>query len=156
MAGTHQIKLAVMKKLIREQVKNIEAWILLDRHRHFQAKVQAYYHNGLVTVNIFDDQLLIHQKTSHSLNAALAGAQIGGITLYDDATRDERTEKWLNSYNAQCDLIGGSPKNLTERAREQGYYFTNRDEKTGRYTSCFRMGGLDMLSAIGWFVHRAI
>ncbi len=141
-------------KQVRETAaaKSISAWVILKEGKEI-ATVQAYYSNaGVVQADVWDalTGTLSHQRRAggygyDKLTAAMSGAWIGGIQIYDHSVHCEAAMK---EYLAEGH----------ERAVEElfGVQFANWSRETGKYESCFYHSGLDRLKSFGFQVIQAI
>ena len=77
--------------------------------------------------------------------AAIQGLHIDGIEMTDHCATNAESAAWLQAYiNAE------SKERVVRDANSAGYLFANGNE------SCYRMSGLDILTAIGYQIIGAI
>lgn len=159
------------KKLCAKQVretsfgKGISAYVILRSDGKHVATVQAaFLDSGNVMVDIWGPHFLEHQGKSggygyDKFTAAIAGAKIDGVTIYDHSVGvwDERQSdqyKDLNSLMARYNRSENKDGNWQDKARAIGASFSNW--KDGKYHSLYYISGLERLTAMGYKVIQAI
>jgi hypothetical protein len=143
-----------MSKQVRESkaAQSVTAYVILKNGEHI-ATVQALFTNsGNVKVDVWDKTQLIHQGKADGygydkFTAALSGAVIDGIMLYNhcekDALCDEILKNQTNDSNYWCDAQD-----------KHGVWSANY--KNDRYDSCFYIEGMRRLEAFGYTVIKAL
>ena len=130
--------------------KSISAWIVLRKGKHV-ATIRAHFGNSRVLVNVFDfapgEQGFQSGSASgygyDKFTAALDGLTVDGNLLTDHA----------RSHGAPKPPRGmtGYPDGFKV---PKGYTLANY--RDGQWQSCFRLSGLDYLTALGYTVIKAI
>ena len=148
-----------MKQVIdTAAAKSISAYIILKEGVHI-ATVQAHFANsGGVIVDVFNTKEgLIHQGKAggygyDKFTAALAGAVIDGVKLYDHCGGYEPSDKALKEKGVE--LYQTDEKKAEDFADKYGMDFFNWVD--GKPMSCYFKSGLDRITALGYIVIKAI
>lgn len=85
------------------------------------------------------------------VTAALSGQSIDGITLADHCHQDDETRKLLAEMPTgfdECTEFDGRIR------REHGCTVSNWSQELNRYTSVYRLPGLEQLNAMGYRVRQ--
>lgn len=145
-------------KQVRETAagKSISAWVIINKKNVHIATVQAHFGNSEARVDVWGIGTMLHQGKAggygyDKMTAAMAGAVIDGIKLYDHCGghNDKAIEKALAQYNKDKTLQNKIEKRLGAR-------FTNWSSEKQAYTSLYYCSGLDRLSALGYRIIQAI
>lgn len=139
--------------------KAISAYVILNKKREVVAYVSVFH---TTTINGHQKWVDVYQPKDPSenkftqyvgrtLNEALHGAVIDGVTLYDDSSDDEASKKILDKYlNAKNEE---ERNKLMQKAFKAGMIFTNW-RKHG-WTALYYLGGMDRLKNFGYEVIQA-
>lgn len=162
-----------MTKQVRETAagQSISAYIVLNKKGQHVATVQMHYGSSAVTVDIW------HEASNHcplqqgrasgygydKRTAALSGLVIDGHVMTDHCSREgaPRIPKGLKRYPSDFKVKPGySLANYQSRFITFGFDPTLHEregfEGNDGYESCYRLPGLEYLSAIGYRVLQAI
>lgn len=141
-----------------KQADNISAYVILNKKGQHVATVQALYGNGGgVQVDVWGKSELIHQVKVggygyDKFTAALAGAVIEGIKMYDHCGGYEPEEKALKAKAVKLYAIDVDKGKRF--AAKHGMSFANWVD--GKPTSAFFASGLDRLLSFGYQVIKAV
>jgi hypothetical protein len=137
---------------------DLSAYVILNKKGVHVATVQAHYGSGGgVQVDVWGKSELIHQVKVggygyDKFTAALAGAVIDGVKLYDHCGGYEPEEKALKARLVK--VASTNPDQAKRLANKHGMHFGNWVD--GKPTSAFFVSGLDRLSTLGYKVIKAI
>lgn len=133
----------------------LHAWAIQDQFGHDQGMVHARWSNGKWRVDVYDTQKMTFQGSGSTINSALAGAQIAGITMTDDAVKSKAAERWLHNYlNGEVGGYESRNKFWAQQAQWNGLLLTNL--KDGQFTACYEIGGLEKLTAMRYKIIQVL
>jgi len=141
--------------------KSISAWVILNRKGVFVARVQAHYGQSRVLVNVWTmtgDVPLQEGSASgygyDKFTAALSGLIIDGHKMTDHCGENRKPPKghsvWPDGTKAPKGYRFG---NYVQKGH--GDLFGLPEDAEG-WTDCWRISGLEYLSALGYQVISAI
>ena len=142
------------KKQVRETAaaKSIGAWIVMNGKDQV-ATVHAHFGNSRVTVDVWSPTKLIFQGSAvgygyDKFAAALSGAIIGGIKIFDHCETSDETKS----------ALAAQPE---DREANNFYWLSQIGLTPANYvngipTSCFYISGLDRLVSFGCTVIKVI
>lgn len=163
---TTATKKSTSKKQVRETApgKSISAWVIMRNDGKHVATVQAaFLDSGGVWVDVYGPHSIEHQGRAggygyDKLTAALSGAIIDGITIYDHSVGNYNAENTkypdLNKLMQRYKRAGENAKNWQNEAKLIGASFSNWLD--GEYKSLYYISGLERLTAMGYKVIQAI
>lgn len=132
----------------------VSAWVVL-KDGQLVATVQAS-HTQAVRVDVWDErthELSFQGRASgygyDKLTAAMSGAVIGGVRIYDHSVTCP--EGW-EEYNDEAH----NDEKTDAIRKKYGCEFANWSRETGKYQSCYYVVGLDRLKVLGFMVVKAI
>jgi hypothetical protein len=158
MTTTKQKTKTLSRKQVRETApgRSISAWVILNPDNKHVATVQAaFLDSGIVMVDVWGKHELIYQGKAggggyDKFIAALSGAVIDGIEMYDHSVRNERATELL-------DIVINLPYDEAERiCNVEGYSIANWHTENKKFRSVFVKPGLDRLADLGYKVIKAI
>lgn len=141
-----------------KQSDSISAYVILNKKGKHVATVQALYGNsGGVQVDVWGEYKLVHQVKVggygyDKFTAALAGAVIDGIKIYDHCGGYEPEEKALKDKAVKLYAIDADKGKRF--ATKHGMRFANWVD--GKPTSAYFDSGLDRLRSFGYQVIKAV
>lgn len=130
--------------------------IVILKNGKYVATIQTLT-GGSVQVDAWTNSGIIHQRKAGGygydrFTAALRGATIDGVRMYDHCVQSEETLAYLAQYNS---AIGEDAKRaIYDRARAAGIEFANYSEKG--YLNAYYVGGIDRLRSMGYDLIYAI
>ena len=159
-------------KQVRETnaFKSISAYYIYNPKTGQRAQVEAHWSNGgvcRVDVWQFDGAGLVHQGRAGGYGydkfaAALSGAVIYGVKIFDHCGQDEVSKKLLAEYmqaSYKSDNNEDMAK-LTEKYKNKlakiGASFANFSTDGHRYTSVYYKSGLERLESFGFKVIQVV